>query len=204
MVELMLALSILAMLIMAVTQSGASVTRLFSVSVSRVSIEQQLRQSMGRISDELRHASLESFDALGTAPLWSNATGFDRIEGIDAVHGEGQWRSMRLELRLGMGETDDNTDEDGDGLVDERRLVLVRDFGGPDELELTLLRGVPELFPSESPNGLDDNGNGLLDETGFALFVEDGALQILLSKSGLDSDGRLITRSIRSAIILRN
>jgi prepilin-type N-terminal cleavage/methylation domain-containing protein len=203
-VELMVASAVLVILLLGMTRTGAGVTKLFATSVTRMEVEQQLRQSMGRLTTDLRHASLGSFDAMGEAPLWTNATGFDRINGLDPVDGEGIWRSMRLELRMGEGETDDGLDEDGDGLVDERQLVLTRDVGTADAREQVMLRDIPELFPGEVENGLDDNGNGLLDETGFAIYTEDGALKILLSKIGIDEDRRLITRSLSTSAKLRN
>lgn len=203
-IELLIALSVLTIIMVGITQSGASVTRLFATSVSRVSIEQQLRQSIGKLNADLRLAAQGSFDALGAAPLWTNATGFDRIEGFDAINGAGEWGTMRVELRMGTGETDDGTDEDGDGLVDERQLVLIRDFGGAAQIDQVILRGVPELYPGELPNGLDDNGNGLLDETGFALYSENGALKVLLAKSGIDPEGRMITRFLETSMKLRN
>ncbi|MFT5289834.1 MAG: prepilin-type N-terminal cleavage/methylation domain-containing protein [Planctomycetota bacterium] len=203
-IEVMIAVSILSLMIVSITRAGDSASRLFKTSVSRVTLEQRLRQSIGKIRGELELSSSDLLDSLGDLPLWTTTASFDRIDGIDERSGEGNWRTMRFELRMDDGETDDGTDEDGDGVVDERMLMLILDFGTAEAMELVLVHGVRENFPGEEVNGVDDNENGLIDESGFVLYARDEAVHVLLALEGVDSEGRTIVRSVTTATRVRN
>ena len=61
-----------------------------------------------------------------------------------------------------------------------------------------------ELLEGELANGLDDNGNGLIDENGAA-FARDGRdLRLYLTLEGLARDGRPVTRTLETTIWARN
>jgi len=118
----------------------------------------------------------------GTAPVW------------------GERRS--LSLQLAPGELDDGLDNDGNGLVDDGELVLVRDVGGAEQ-RIVLCRGVRELAEGEAPNGDDDNGNGVVDEAGFNVHRVDNVLFVRLTLEEPVPTGSIL-RTLETSVRIRN
>ncbi|MEW6071147.1 MAG: hypothetical protein AB1726_00950 [Planctomycetota bacterium] len=72
------------------------------------------------------------------------------------------------------------------------------------ELAIVLSRGVRELLAGEMPNGVDDNGNGLIDEAGFCANLREDALDLRLTPECTDAEGRPILRTMETSVLLRN
>jgi hypothetical protein len=115
------------------------------------------------------------------------------------------WSDERsLILRASSRDPQDGMDNDRDGHIDEVELVLLRNVGELDQSELVLNEHIPRLAPNELANGLDDDGDGLIDEAGFSIAVNDGILVLRLTIQGRDAAQRRISRSVESAVRLRN
>jgi hypothetical protein len=112
--------------------------------------------------------------------------------------------TQRLEWQLEPGELDDGSDQDGDGLVDEGVLVLVRDAGGAGETSTVLARGLAEYLEGETSDGDDENGNQLIDERGFSVSRVDQVLTVRLTMQARQPDGRVASRTLETSIQLRN
>ena len=110
----------------------------------------------------------------------------------------------RLQWQLAPGELDNGLDDDGDGVVDDGSIVLVRNAGQADERSAAIVGGVREYLEGEVPNGVDDNGNGLVDERGFCLLLEGDVLTIRLSLQRTGPDGRAVVRTHETSITTRN
>lgn len=136
--------------------------------------------------------------------MWQAAIDFDRPGAMRASTGRITWSATRVEFRLEPGEVDDGLDNDGNGLVDEGELVLVRDAGGADELEIVLANGVREHLEGELPNGVDDNDNGLVDERGITFERVGSDLRIRLTLETTGRDGRILTRTLETTAWSRN
>ncbi len=105
----------------------------------------------------------------------------------------------RVELVPSPSDPTNGVDDDGDGLVDESRIVWSQ--GGP---VIVLCENVPRAAAGEIPgNGVDDNGNTYVDEPGFLMVREQGLLRVLLTLSDVDADGNRITATAEQAIALR-
>jgi len=79
-------------------------------------------------------------------------------------------------------------------------VVWTESPGTTDERSATWCDGVPALLDGETLDGNDDNGNGLIDETGLC-FVRDGtAVRVWLTLS--DDDGN--TRTWSTTVVCRN
>ena len=61
-----------------------------------------------------------------------------------------------------------------------------------------------ELLEGELPNGIDDNGNGLIDEPGFSIDFEGRAVNVRLSLERRGATGRNILRTAETRVRLRN
>ena len=86
-------------------------------------------------------------------------------------------------------------------------LTYMRAVGWQDETTITTpprtLRF--EFEPGEANNGLDDNGDGLVDESGFAIERMGAALEITVTlEQRPPGRDETIQRTLRSSILLRN
>lgn len=112
--------------------------------------------------------------------------------------------ATRLAAVLAAGEADNQVDDDGDGLVDERDLVLTRNVGLANERSVTLCSGVARWLDGETANAADDNGNGLVDESGFNVQRTGDLLSVRLTVQKAAEGGARLVTTISSATVLRN
>ena len=136
-------------------------------------------------------------------PDGADALSFQTV--VDVAGGApvlGDERVLRSELS--PVELDNGLDDDGNGLVDERIIVLVTDFGGPDERRMILVRNVREFLEGEDDNGLDDNGNGLVDEAGLSFDVENGSLTVRITVQSAVGAWEPQTETLEGTLTLRN
>ena len=180
---------------------------LFRQSTANQDADSRLDRAISRVKAELMEASLASLSPIlasvpGGPVTWSESLEFRCVSGwgggaptLDPV--------QRIELRLAPGELNNNADDDGDGLVDEQSIVLIRDFMLATEQEVVLVNDVLEFLEGETPNLGDDNGNGLRDEAGLAFDRDGGTLNIRISVGRAGPNGVVIRTRVAS-IALRN
>ena len=66
-------------------------------------------------------------------------------------------------------------------------------------------RSLAEYAEGETFNGVDDNGDGLIDESGFAIERMGAALEVTVTlEQRPPGHEETIQRSLRSSILLRN
>lgn len=202
MVELTIVVALLGLVLGSMAMVSSSSNRAFQTSSVRSHLEAQSSAAMDRMLVDLRIAVGESLDpALGDGDV---TTSVEYVQaGLDGTKIQlGPLRRLAFEYEV--GEIDDGLDNNGNGLVDEGRLVLTEDVGGPGERSLVLTRWVRELLAGELDNGLDDNGNGLVDEPGFFLRRQGATLSAQMTLERVDREGRPIVRTSRSSTKLRN
>ena len=179
-IELVLSVGVLGMLMWVASRVTASARSAFGRSSLEQTAEADARRAVDRIVVELGSAGETWFDPDPGAVGGTSVLEFRQATGVAA--GAVVWGNrMRFRLELEPGETDDGTDEDGDGLVDERRIVWTRDLGLPSEQQVVLCGGVAELLEGELANGVDDNGNGIVNEAGFNIRRAGDVLTVRLS-----------------------
>jgi len=201
-VELLIVITVLSLAIGSVAMVGRASERAYSTGTTAALLEEHTAAAMHRITAELEIAMLGSVTpdptALGTEEiLYTQPAGLGGATVIPTP-------LRRLAFDYEVGEIDDGIDNNGNGLIDEGRVVLWEDFGGSGERQRVLTRWVTELLPGEDPNGLDDNGNGLVDECGFTVVRMGETFVVWLSLQRRDGQGHSLTRSARSAMRLRN
>jgi len=167
-------------------------------------VETQARRTLTRIVDELRGVGTGFLVPDPTGSLGTSTLVFQRP--VDVTNaGVVVWGApSRLELELEPLETNDGVDEDGDALVDERRLVMTRGIGTASERSVVLCTGIAELADGELGNGGDDNGNGLVDEAGFSIRRVGDLLTIRLTVLAPSGGGASVSTSIETSVVLRN
>jgi len=204
-VEVLITALILIMLVGAVGLTVKSGSGAYSQGVSTAEVEAQARRMVDRIARELLDADRSSLLLAPPAPFGATSIDYNRCEGYAAgAMLVGPTRRIRLVLQ--PGELDNGIDDNGNGLVDECRLELLPDaFGEPDQV-VGWGGFVREYLEGELPNGVDDNGNGLVDERGLCLTYDStrGVLTVRLTLERLDPLQRPITRTVETAVEVRN
>lgn len=201
--EIIIALAIMGVVFSAALTAVDSAEGTVQQTVGRSVLNTKANRTLARIANRLTGAgavALNSFPSLpdaadsieyrevtgfnGTAPLWSED------------------RAIRLEYET--GELNNGIDDDGDGLIDECRVVAIRDEGGANEQRLILATRVAEFLDGEAPDLIDNNGNGLVDERGLCLTREGDVLTVRLTVLHPNNGGVIDARTSLTTIALRN
>jgi hypothetical protein len=158
---------------------------------------------MRRVVSELIGARWSTIDPVPAVPFGSDDLEFERP--ADTAAGAVTWGSRsQILLELVTGEADNGLDDNGNGLVDERSIVLVHDVGLASERRVTIVNGIGELLEGEVLNALDDNGNGLIDEAGLSFSSDEGTLNIRLTVQRTGPGGEILSRTQAMDLVLRN
>lgn len=203
-IETVFAVSLLVVVAGSVASISSSSSSLFRSSMVSVEIDAAGRRALQVISEELLRTGSTAVTPLAV----TTASGSDEIDyqpAVDAVGTTVQWGDpSSIELELEGGELDDGLDNDGDGLVDERQVVLIRNPGAVDEKRRVLCKGVSEMLAGEVDDNDDDNGNGIVDEAGLSFHLVGDVMEVRLTLQRMDRDGRVVERTLETAVRLRN
>jgi len=157
-------------------------------------LEQNLHRALERAASEI---ALSGVDHLTPDPLEGLA--YDDIEFQAVVGFTGAVPDLgpvsQLVTQLETGEVLDDADNDGDGLVDERDLLLIQDVYGGDRRQVVLCHGVLEYLEGETFDGADENGNLLEDEPGFHIERNGNVLTLRLSLGSQAPNGQILIRT---------
>tara|TARA_R110002072_G_scaffold101524_6_gene223540 strand:+ start:2462 stop:3133 length:672 start_codon:yes stop_codon:yes gene_type:complete len=204
-VEIMIAMGIGTVLLGSLVSVTKSSQDAYQSSLRPLELETRARRAVADIVDELKGINvLSMWEEDPTSVFGVNRMKYRHVTGIDANGALVSGVENRLQWMRDPQELDDDIDNDGDGLIDEGRVVLTRDEGGPSERQVVLCHGVPELMEGELDNVADDNGNGMVDETGFMLRRENALVTVWITVEGIGGDGRLVQRSVETSVRLRN
>jgi prepilin-type N-terminal cleavage/methylation domain-containing protein len=202
--ELVIATALLSLVLGAVGLVQMRARDASRAGMGREQVETHCRRTLDRVAEELQgvgHSLLfpDPSTSLGTGSItYQHPTG---LSGLGVV----TWDTpSSLALQLEPAETDNGIDDDGDGLVDERRLVLTQNVGAPNAVSTVLCGGIAELGEGETANGLDDNGNGVIDEAGFNVRKVGDLLTIRLTVQGLCGEGQIATTALQTSVVLHN
>jgi prepilin-type N-terminal cleavage/methylation domain-containing protein len=166
--------------------------------------DNEARRAVDRIATELSYAQTTSL-----VPNPSNAGGTDTItfrQVVDLVAGvpvAGNQIRIRLEAEPGEN-ANDGIDNDGDGSVDEMRVTLTRDVGLASETTVVLCNGVNRLLEGELAAGADENGNGIVNESGLWISRALEVLTIRLSVQERSRGDRGAVGTVETSVRLRD
>lgn len=202
-IELVTAVGIIGLVTLSVHSVADSSDRLSKYTTVRARLLGQGNQALTRATAELSNAGISTLSPGAWGPSGANSVDFLVVTGSNGD--DPIWSSTRrLQSILSDGEIDNGIDDDSDGLVDERKLVFVRDAGGAGQKQIVLCNNLCETFPGESINGADDNGNGLLDEAGFCAFVTGNGVVLRIALQAQDGEGGIQTETFETRVYPRN
>ncbi len=205
-VELVIAMAVLVGVIGLPAMILSSSSRSFGASTSTTELDLAARRALDRIAERLASSGTAGIiDPLNPVPgVPLTALTFMPLVDLTAA-GEPVWGPQeRIELQMAPGEVLNGSDDNGDGLVDEGRLVWFPDLSVPTSA-VVLCTGVRAALPGEVlGNGNDDNGNGLIDERGFVLRFEGGRVELILVLERRGNEGRMYQQVATRSVALRN
>ena len=210
-IEILIAAVLLSVLVGAIGITTVSGSHTYEQGITSADVEGKARRLVDRIAREVLEASRGSLVltpavAFGGVPDdGAIQADFRPVEGFGAGGlALGPLRSLRLVYT--QGEIDDGADNNGNGLVDECRVVLVPDVAGAPGQAIGLCGFVREYLEGETQDDADQNGNGLSDERGLC-FEYDGVTQVLTIRVTLErltSQGTRVTGTAVTSVRLRN
>jgi len=202
--ELVLAACIFGLLLGGVTYFQSKASSHSREISARSRAETQARRAVERVLDELSGISSALLVPDPIGALGSDQLTFQKPATVSNA-GVVAWSTPdRLALALDDGETDNGLDDDGDGLVDERKLVLTRAAGAANQQVVTLCHGIAAWYPGETGNGVDDNANGATDERGFNVQRIGDLLHVRVCVQVAAGAGEVADWTVDTAMRLRN
>jgi hypothetical protein len=202
-IELAVSVGILGLMIGLLSMVSRRSLSIFRVGSKQGEVEAKARRALERIAEALEPSSTVTILPDPGGAFGSNQFTFQQVVG--SAGAAAVWSNpLQLRLEYEPGETDDGTDEDGDGLIDEGRVVMTRDFGAANAIPIVLCTGVREWYPGELNNNIDDNGNGVVDERGFNIRRVGSIVSVRLCVEGRDAEGRSVVRTLETTVQPRN
>lgn len=203
-VEVTLSLGLLSVvIILGAMVSGAGQNAFVSTS-SNTQLDTRVKMALDRVAVEIEMASSDTLDPQLTGFV-SDTNRISLQQVVDIVNGApvlGDVITISWEKQ--PGEPTDGVDNDGDGLIDEGQLVLLRDAGGANPIAVTLCKDVRQFLEGEFEGGGDENGNGLTDESGFVVERDGDLLTIQLTIEGARANGETTVRTSSTSVVLNN
>ena len=202
--ELVIATALLSLVLGAVGLVQMRTRDASRAGMAREQVETLARRTLDRVAEELQGVGHSLLFPDPSSNLGTSSITYQHPTGVSNT-GVVSWDSQSsLTLQLEPGETNNGLDDDGDGLIDERQLVLTKGVGSAHPVSTVLCTGIAELGAGETANGLDDNGNGVVDEAGFNVRKVGDLLTVRLTVQGTGGDGSIITSSLSTSIVLHN
>ncbi len=203
-IEMLISVAIMAFILgaMALVQTRSQATS--KETMGKTMSEMRARRALDRVVTELTGVSHSLLFPDPTSNLGTSTLTYQHPTGVDAVGNVTYDVPSRLTLQLAPGEIDNGIDDDNDGLIDERQLILTRNYGTLNAQSVVLCSGIPRYLEGEVANGLDDNGNGLIDEPGFNVIRVGDLLTIRLTVQVPLGGGQIDSTTVQTSITLRN
>jgi hypothetical protein len=172
-VEILISFTVVLLLVGLVAEAVTTSRGAYGEGMSAAAVESIARRTVDSLAQRLTSASAGSVSVDDpTPPPAANVVTWVDFQTVQGYAGAPLLAAQdRIQLELMAGEIDDGLDNNGNGMIDECRLVFVQDvFGGGAEIGLAGF--VTRLAEGELRNGADDNGDGQSDEAGFTAVWE--------------------------------
>lgn len=185
-VELVLAMTLLAILSMKVHTAMSAANRAHDESTRRVLLEDQAARVLEQIALAVMGASRETLVPDTGSPLSMSDLRFQVNLGVQ--DGEVIWSDPE---RIALDEP-------------RRQIFWSARPGANDEQRMVWTNIATPFLEGEIPNGQDDNGNGLIDEKGLCFEVDRNAVCIRLTLERLSDEGEVLTETVQTTVTCRN
>ncbi len=195
MIEMAITATITAIALAAVLASTNRAYGTWRATVAQTELDRQVALALDRIVAQLADAGSSTIADALAAPDGGSSITFRRREGYSgsAV----TWsETTTITQQADPADPANGLDDDGDGTIDEGEVVL--DVTG--STPVVLVRNVAAFLDGETDDDTDENGNGLVDETGLSFERVGSRVIVRLTLTRLDADGQRVTRSGESSV----
>ncbi len=184
--ELSLAMGLLAVVSIQIVGAMNSAAKKTDAEIERTHVESQARFVLRKIGFAIMGSHPDSLVPDTNSPLATTSIRYQVSLGV--TDGEMVWsepEKVALEEAVRQVYWSDNPDAD-----EERRIVWT-------SLVAPYLEG-------EIPNGMDDNGNGLIDEKGLSFTIDRNAIRMSLTLERRLDSGELQQSTVTNTVTCRN
>lgn len=203
-VEVAIAATILGLMLTAIGMFQATSQSSSKAMIAHSNVERRADRAMNDVLDALRGAGVHTLAPDPTTAFGSNTIVFQVPASVSAAGVVTFSSPLRIDLRLDDGELDNGVDDDGDGTIDERALVITRGLGTAGQASVTVCHGIGEMLEGETSNAVDDNGNGIVDESGFCVRRIGDLIYVYLTLDSRTREGERIQYTTTTAMALHN
>ncbi len=182
--------------------TAESTSSAFRTGVAVADLDARALRALERVCEGLKSSSADLVTPQAQSPFSGDTIEYQRGLGTDAA-GNALWGPLeRLELEY--DEADDGLDDDGDGLIDECRLVWTENPGTAAERKTVVCNDVSEYLEGETFDAADENQNALIDERGFALDFSGNSVTVRLTLLDRDKKGHRLNCTVQRTVAFRN
>lgn len=153
---------------------------------AQVALEDQARRTMDQIVFAVMGANRETLFPDPESPTYSEDVQYEVSLGVQA--GAVVWGDPER-IALGQG---------------NQQVVWSQNPGEPDERRVVWTNVVRPFLEGELFNGIDDNGNGLIDEQGLNFTLQGNRVTVRMTLERTSPDGAVFTQSVSTGFTLRN
>jgi hypothetical protein len=172
--------------------------------IAHSDVERRGDRALREVMDALRDAGVHTLTPDPTSTFGTNTLTFRTPAAVSALGDVTFGAPARIDIRLDDGELDNGVDDNGDGVIDERALVITRGIGTANQRAVTICHGIAEWSEGETPNAVDDNANGLVDESGFCVRRVGDLFFLYITLDSRTRQGERIQYTTTTALGLRN
>lgn len=184
--ELMLALVLLSILFVKGYDAMAAATAATGQATTEIVLEDQARRVMRQIAYAVMGSNRDSLNPDAQAPLSA--------------------QNLRYQVNLGIQDGDVIWSDPEQVAMEEARhqVYWSQNPGAENERRVTWTSLVAPFLEGELPNGIDDNGNGLIDEKGLSFVVDRNAITIRLTLERILDGGEVAIKTVETTVTCRN
>jgi len=184
--ELMIGVAIMGLILGNIVMLQNASNDAYESGVFGSAMDDSVETTMDRIALAVMSTSVDRLDEVLSAPSFVSSIEYEVV--TDVVNGAPVVGvPERIEFVTASGQ-----------------IVWTRNPDATDEQSLVWSKHVPEMLEGESPNGEDDNGNGIADEEGLAFDRDASQITIRLTMSRTDSNHIEYTRTRSRRVTCRN
>lgn len=186
MLEVALSITLLAIVTVKISGAISSATDVAEEDAAQVTLETQARRVLRQIG----------FAVMGSHPGSL----------VPDITRPNSTSDLRFQVSLGV--------EDGEVVWSEPEMVAMEELQqqiywsdnpeAADERRVIWTNLVAPFLEGELPNGLDDNGNGLIDEKGLSFTIDRNSVDMKLTLERVRDDGTVVHSTVENVVTCRN
>lgn len=190
--EMAVALVLFALVIGNVYTILGGTTKSMAARGATFEVDLQAERALTRIALAVIGSTSATIFATSESPGFQPSINYDEFIGMADVNGASV-EVFSPPMRIAM--TDDSGGE----------VSWFENPGEPAEKRVVWVKNIPQVALGEiADNGIDDNGNGLIDETGLAFVKEGRTVRIVLSMRRPDGNGGFLECERETTVTCRN